>query len=55
MEFEEENFFCILKSVGQLALQTLTSNNPLLQSREVFRVVGDFAFDYGLFAGHEDF
>ena len=54
MEFEEENFFCILKSVGQLALQTLTSNNPLLQRSEVFRVVGEFAFEYGLFAGHED-
>ena len=54
MEFEEQNFFCILKSVGQLALQTLMSNNSLLRKKEVLRVVGDFAFDYGLFAGHED-
>ena len=43
-----------MKSVGQLALQTLMSNNPLLTRREVLGVVGEFAFDYGMFAGHED-
>ena len=55
IEFEEQNFFCILKSIGKLSLLTLTSNNPLLQRKEVLKVVGDFAFEYGFFAGHEDF
>ena len=53
--FKADNFKKVMKSVGQLALKTLMSNNPLLQRREVLKVVGDFAFDYGLFAGHEDF
>ena len=43
-----------MKSVGKLAFGTLMSNNPLLQRSEVLKVVGEFAFDYGLFAGHED-
>ena len=54
IEFEQQNFYCILKSVGKLAFRTLLLNNPLLQRKEVLRVVGDFAFDFGLFAGHED-
>ena len=54
VEFEKKGLFFIYKSVGKLALQTLISNNPLLQRREVLSLVGDFAFDYGLFAGHED-
>ena len=54
-EFEKKDLFFIYKSVGKLAVRTLTSNNPLLERREVLRVVGEFAFDYGLFAGHEDF
>ena len=54
MEFNKNNFFQILKSVGQLALRTLISNNPLLKRREVLGVVSEFAFEYGLFAGHED-
>ena len=52
--FKADDFKKVMKSVGQLALQTLMSNNPLLQRSEVLRVVGEFAFDYGLFAGHED-
>ena len=43
-----------MKSVGQLALRTLISNNPLLKRSEVLSVVDEFAFEYGLFAGHED-
>ena len=43
-----------MKSIGQLALRTLMSSHPLLQRSEVLKIVGDFAFDYGLFAGHED-
>ena len=58
IEFEEvafkENFDKVMKSVGQIALRTLTSNKPLLQRNKVLKDVGDFAFDYGLFAGHED-
>ena len=54
MKFEQDDFVQVMKSVGQLALQTLMSNNQLLQREEVLGVVGDFAFDYGLFAGHED-
>ena len=52
--YEAADFYRVVKSVGQLALKTLTSGNPVLQRREVLRVVGDFAFEYGLFAGHED-
>ena len=55
VDFEEGKFLEIMKSVGKLALQTLTSNNPLLQRKEVIEIVGDAAFEYGFFAGHEDF
>ena len=54
VEFKNEAFHKVMKSVGQLALRTLISNNPLLQRTEVLEMIGDFAFDYGLFAGHED-
>ena len=53
--FENSEFVQVLKSVGRLALQTLQSNNPLLQRSEVLRIVGKSAFEYGFFAGHEDF
>ena len=53
--FDEGEFVKVLKSVGQLALQTLKTNNPLLQRSEVKRIVGDHAFEYGFFAGHETF
>ena len=43
-----------MSAVGKLALRTLISNKPLLQRSEVLRMVGQFAFEYGLFAGHED-
>ena len=52
--FKPDDFDKVLKFVGQLSLRTLTSNNPLLQRLEVLKVVGDFAFEYGVFAGHED-
>ena len=44
-----------MKAIGKLAIQTLISENPLFQREQVFRMVGNFAFEYGLFAGHEDF
>ena len=53
--FEKSEFVHVLKSVGQLALQTLKANNLLLQRSEVLRIVGDHAFEYGFFAGHQDF
>ena len=55
IKFELDGFVQVMKSVGKLALRTLKSNNPLLEKSEVLRVVGDDAFEYGLFAGHEDF
>ena len=53
--FDQGEFVQVLKSVGKLALQTLKANNPLLQRSEVERIVGDHAFEYGFFTGHEDF
>ena len=53
--FDQGEFVQVLKSVGQLALQTLKTNNPLLQRSEVEGIVGDHAFEYGFFTGHEDF
>ena len=55
VQFEKNKFVKVMKSVGKLALQTLITNNPLLQRSEVLRIAGDFAFVYGFFAGHEDF
>ena len=53
--FELDDFVQVMKSVGKMALTTLKSNNPLLKKCKVLSVVGEFAFEYGLFAGHEDF
>ena len=51
---EKADFDRTMKSVGHLALRTLISDNPLVQRQEVLSIVGDFGFEYGLFAGHED-
>ena len=53
--FVESEFVQVMKSVGKLALQTLITNNPLLQRSEVEGIVGVNAFEYGFFTGHEDF
>ena len=53
--YKPDDFNKVMKSVGKLALQTLMSNKPLFQRCEVLRIAGHFAFDYGLFAGHEEF
>ena len=53
--YKLDDFNKVMKSVGKLALQTLMCNKPLFQRCEVLRIAGHFAFDYGLFAGHEDF
>ena len=55
IKFKLDDFLQVLKSVAKLALATLKSNNPLLEKSEVLSVVGKDAFEYGLFAGHEDF
>ena len=55
IQFKKSEFIQFMKSVGILALKTLLLNNPLLQKSEVLEIVGDFAFEYGFFAGHEDF
>ena len=52
--YQDSDLTQVLKSVGQLALQTLKTNNPLLKKSEVERIVGDHAFDYGFFAGQEN-
>ena len=53
--FVESEFVQVMKSVGILALKTLLSNNPLLQRSEIIEIAGEFAFEYGFFAGDEDF
>ena len=54
MPFQLGEFVNIMKSVGKLALQTLTTNKPLLQEKEVLAIAGDSAFEYGFFSGHEN-
>ena len=53
--YQESDLIKIIKSVGQLALRTLLSNNPLLQRSEVLRIAGDFVLDYGFLAGDKAF
>ena len=53
--FQESDLIQVLKSVGQLAVRTLLSNNILLQRSEVLRIAGDFALEYGFFAIEKDF
>ena len=55
IQYEKNKFVEVMKSVGKLALKTLITNNPLLQKNEVLRIAGEFAFEYGFFAGQEDF
>ena len=55
VQYEKNKFLEVMKSVGKLALKTLITNNPLLQKNEVLRIAGKFAFEYGFFAGQEDF
>ena len=54
IDFVEDEFVNVMKSVGKLALKTLTSDNPLLGKGEVHKIVGECAFEYGFLAGHED-
>ena len=54
IKFETAVFHQVLISIGKLALQTLKSGNPLIPMEDIVGVSGEFAFEYGLFAGHED-
>ena len=53
--YQERHLIQVMRSVGQLALRTLLSNNPVLEKSEVLRIAGDFVLDYGFLAGHRDF
>ena len=55
MPYHERDLIAVMRSVGQLALHTLLSDNPLLQRSEVLRIAGDFVLDYGFLAGDKDF
>ena len=54
IKFEKTMFHQVLMSVGNLALQTLKSGNPLIPMEDIVGTAGEFAFEYGLFAGHDD-
>ena len=54
-EFKDSRFTAVMMLIGNLALKTLLSGNPLMKRTDVIREVGDDAFDYGLLIGHEDF
>ena len=54
IKYEETVFHQVLISVGKLALQTLKLGNPLIPIEDIVGTAGEFAFEYGLFAGHED-
>ena len=53
--YQESDLIEVMRSVGQLALHTLLSNNPLLQRSEVLKIAGDFVLDYGFLAGDKAF
>ena len=53
--YQESDLIEVMRSVGQLALRTLLSNNPLLQRSEVLKIAGEFALDYGFLAGDKAF
>ena len=53
--FQESDLIEVMRSVGQLALRTLLSNDPLLQRSEVLRIAGEFALDYGFFAAEKSY
>ena len=54
IKFEEALFHQVLISVGKLALQTLKSGNPLVPTEDIVDTAGEFAFEYGFLAGHEN-
>ena len=55
IDFDNQSFMKIVRSVGKLAYEMLLSENYLLKRSDIIREVGQLAFDIGLFIGHEDF
>ena len=54
IDYDDGEFIQALEKIGELALKTLLSGEPLMQRREIFEKVGNDAFNYGLLIGHED-
>ena len=55
LSFEEQDFLEVLHRVGNLARQCLQSGIYFFKRDEVLRTIGENAFEYGFFSGHEDF
>ena len=54
IEFQEDAFVDLLKRVGKIAWDTLQSGLGWFQSNEIFKIIGEDAFDTGLVLGHKD-
>ena len=54
IDFNNNSFTSAMTSLGELALNNLSSGNPLMQRRKIENEIGPDAFDYGLLIGHED-
>ena len=55
MVYTKNNCVEAVVAVGQLALETLLSDDPRLKRSEVIEKVGKYAFDYGLLIGNDGF
>ena len=55
IEFELRSLIRVLMSLGKLALETLLSENSLLQRSQIIKQVGEDVFDYGLLIGEDGF
>ena len=54
LSFDTDQFHVAVFKIGNLALKTLLSGDPLLKRSDVIREIGEDAFDYGLLIGHEE-
>ena len=54
LSLEFDKFQTSMIAIGNLALKTLLSGDPLLRGADVIREVSSDAFDFGLLIGHED-
>ena len=54
-KYQENEFFQVIRKIGNLAFRTLLSGNFLLQRQSVIKEIGWEVFDYGLLIGHNDF
>ena len=55
IHFSKAEFVDVMQSVGKLAWEVLQSGTSWFLLSEVIHIVGQDAFEYGLFTGHEDF